>query len=185
MKKIVSLLALVGAGFVCRAGDLVSIDSLAIMQKSAEGQELIGKIQKEVDSFKEEVAKAQKNLAEQQESLSKQVKVLSKEAVQEKREALEQSRKKLEREFADKEEALRGNIQRKQMALREKQLAVINEVFEKEGWSALIDKNTPGLLCVSNAIDRTDVVLKAVDAKHSANTGKPPAKSVKPTLKAA
>jgi Skp family chaperone for outer membrane proteins len=182
MKKILSLLALVSASFACRAGELVSIDSLAIMQKSAEGKELIGKIQKEVDSFKEEVTKAQKNLAEQQESLGKQAKVLSQEAVQEKKEALEQSRKKLEREFADKEEALRGNIQRKQMALREKQLAVINEVFEKEGWTALIDKNTPGLLCVSTAIDKTDVVLKAVDAKFQV---KAPAKAAKPTIKAA
>lgn len=185
MKKILALLTLVSASFVCRAGDLVSIDSLAIMQKSAEGKELVGKIQKEVDSFKEEVTKTQKELAEQQESLSKQAKVLSKEAVQEKREALEQSRKKLEREFADKEEALRGNIQRKQMALREKQLAVINEVFEKEGWTALIDKNTPGLLCVSNTIDRTDIVLKAVDAKYQANSGKASSKAVKPSIKAA
>ena len=61
---------------------------------------------------------------------------------------------------------LRSSIQKKQIALRERQLKIANEVAEKEKWSLVVDKNTPGVLFVANAIDRTDSVLKAVDAKY-------------------
>lgn len=171
---------------------LVAIDSMAIMQKSLEGKGMVEKIQKEIDAFQQEVQSTQKELSEQQESLAKQAKVLSKEAMQEKVEGLNQKKKKLEREFAGKEEELRNSIQKRQLALRERQLVVVNQVFEKEGWGALIDKNTPGLLCVANTIDRTEQLLKEVDAKYQQaksskdSTVKVAAKdSVKPSIKVA
>ncbi len=154
------------------AGELVSIDSLAIMQKSIEGKELADKIRKEVDQFQEEVKTAQIELGQSQESLAKQSKVLSKESMQEKADELGQRRKEMERKLADKEEHLRARIQKYQVALHEKQRAVVSEVFGKEKWTAVIDKNTPGLLCVSDAIDQTEKVLKAVDAKYSASNDK-------------
>ncbi len=168
------------------AGELVSIDSLAIMQKSIEGKELADKIRKEVDQFQEEVKTAQMELGQSQESLSKQSKVLSKESMQEKADELGQRRKEMERKLADKEEHLRARIQKYQVALHEKQRGVVNEVFEKEKWTAVIDKNTPGLLCVSAAIDQTEKVLKAVDAKYLASSDKKaPKKVAKATSKPA
>lgn len=172
MKKILSLVtaAVLLSGAFAQAADtkpLVSIDSISIMQQSLEGKELTGKIQKEVEAFQTEVKKTQQDLSELQESLTKQAKVLSKEAMQEKTEELTLKKKELERKFADKEEALRASIQRKQIDLQKRQLKVITEVFEKEQWGAVIDKNTPGLLCVSNAIDKTDIVLRAVNEKYS------------------
>jgi len=165
------------------AGALVSIDSLVIMQKSTEGQKLATEIKKDIESFQGEVQKTQKELAEMQESLAKQSRILSKEAMQDKAEELNNKRKKLEREFADKEEVLRAEIQKKQMSLREKQLAVINKVFGEEKWSALLDKNTPGLLCVSDAIDRTTEVLSRVDKEYAAS--KKPATATKGVAKPA
>jgi outer membrane protein len=181
--------ALLGGGLCAQGtGDVVSVDSISIMQKSVEGKQLAEKIRKEVDQFQEELKLAQQDLSQAGESLSKQSKVLSKDSLQEKAEEITQRRKEMERKFADKEETLRARIQKYQVALHEKQRAVINEVFEKEQWSMLIDKNTPGLLCVSTAIDRTDKVLKAVDAKYLASNGKKTSTTVakattKPTAK--
>ena len=115
MKKMLSALAAVvmlSSAFVtAKTTELVSIDSILIMQKSQEGKELAAKIQKDVDAFQEEIRKTQKDLTDQQEALNKQAKILSKEALQEKSEELANKRKKYERDFADKEEALRASIQ--------------------------------------------------------------------------
>jgi Skp family chaperone for outer membrane proteins len=184
MKKILSgiaalILACSSGAFAKEAGAIVSIDSIAIMQKSAEGKELAEKIKKEIEQFQDEVKNTQKDVNEMQEALGKQAKVLSKEAMAEKTEEVAQRRKKLEREFADKEEALRASIQRQQFALREKQLAVINEVFEQRNdVVALIDKNTPGLLCVKASIDETETYLKVVDEKYQSKTSAKKASAV-------
>jgi hypothetical protein len=42
-------------------------------------------------------------------------------------------------------------------------MKVVNQEFEKQQWGLLIDKNTPGVLCVAKAIDKTDELLKKVD----------------------
>lgn len=152
---------------VLEKGKIVSIDSLMIMQKSLEGKELSGKIQQEIDSFQVEIKKAQQELADKQEALNKQSKVLSKDAFDLKAEELVNTRKNYERTFADKEEGLRASIQKQQIALRDRQMKVINNVFEQEGYAAILDKQAPGVLFVSNNIDKTDFVLKAVDEKFS------------------
>jgi len=167
MIKTAALVALCSVGYSFAANELVSIDSFAIMQKSKEGKEVMSSIQGDITSFQAEVQKAQKTIATEQENLEKQAKVLSKDALQEKTEKLANLRKKNEREFTDKEEQLRAAIQRKQMSLRERQLKTVNEVFEKEKWGVVIDKNSPGVLCISSAVDQTEKVLAAVDAKYS------------------
>ena len=166
MKKLMALAAILSMSTAFGVGEIVSVDSLMIMQKSKEGQDLTGKLQKEVESFQGELKKAQKDLNDSQEALNKQALALNKEALDQKNEELASKRKKVERDFTDKQELLQASLQRQQMALRERQMQVIGSVFQEEGYAAMLDKNTPGLLCVSNSIDKTDVFLKAVDDKY-------------------
>ncbi len=160
----------VGGVPVVEKGKIVSIDSLMIMQKSLEGKELSGKIQQEIDGFQVEIKKAQQELSDKQETLNKQSKVLSKDAFDQKSEELASTRKSYEHTFAAKEEGLRASIQKQQLALRDRQMKVISNVFDQEGYAAIFDKNAPGLLFVSNALDKTDYVLKTVDDKFAAAT---------------
>jgi len=171
MKRVLSALAalsVMSMNFVAAKSELVSIDSILIMQKSKEGQEISAKIQKDVEKFQKEVEGYQKELVAMQESITKQSKALSQTALQEKTEQLTNKKKDIERKLTEKEEALKGEIQKKQFMLREKQLATITEVSSKEDWGMLVDRNVPGVLYVSNAIDKTDMVLKAVDEKYLA-----------------
>ena len=158
-------------------GKIASIDSMLIMKQSDEGVNLAGKIQKEIDAFQLEIKNVQKELGDLQEGINKQTKLLSAEALSAKTDELANKRKSYERTFADKEEQLRGSIQKQQMALRERQIKVINSVSEKEGYLAMLDKNTPGLLFVSNAIDKTEHMLKAVNQHFTADKAKAPAKA--------
>jgi outer membrane protein len=150
------------------ATKIASIDSLMIMQQSDEGIKLAMKIQKEIDAFQNEIKNVQKELGDMQESINKQAKLLSEDALNQKADELAAKRKTYERTFVDKEEQLRASIQKQQVALRERQMKVINSVSEKEGYLAMLDKNTPGLLFVSNTIDQTEHMLKAVNQHFNA-----------------
>jgi len=153
-----------------KKGKLVSIDSIFLMQESKEGQLLTEHFQKEVEAFKNNVKEEQQKLVTFQEKLEKQAKILSREAKLEKEEDFLKMKKTAERELADKEEALKIKIQRQQFALRERQMKVANEVFKKRGWGMMIDKNTPGVLFVNNAIDKTSEILKVVDASYKSES---------------
>lgn len=177
MKKLLTLVLVGGlfAGNVLSAdskGELVSIDSLTLMQKSKEGKALAAMLQKEIESFQKEVQGAQQQVVALQETIQKQAKVLSKEALMEKGGELTRMKKRAERDLADKEEALKMTVQRHQTLLRDKQLKSAKVVFEAKGWGMMIDKNTPGVLFVNNAIDKTDEILEVVDAEFNKETAK-------------
>lgn len=174
MKKM--LIATLSCGFVFgfsmlvnaeSATSVISIDSMKIMMESQEGKKIAGQIKGDVDKFQNEVKAAQKQLDDMQADLSKKAKVLSAEALQEKTEELAEKKKNIERDLAGKEESLRMKIQRKQIALRDKQMTIVNEQAQKNNWPVVVDKNTPGVLFVSTATDRTGLVLQAIDEKYS------------------
>ena len=142
---------------------LVSIDSILLMQKSKEGQLLTQRLQKDIEEFQNYAKNAQQEIVEFQETVQKQAKVLSKEALIEKGERLEKMRKTAERGLGDKEAELKRKIQREQGMLRERQMVNVSNVFENKNWGMVIDRNTPGVLFVKNAIDKTDELLKIVD----------------------
>ncbi len=142
---------------------LVSIDSILLMQKSKEGQLLTQRLQKDIEEFQNYAKNAQQEIVEFQETVQKQAKVLSKEALIEKGERLEKMRKTAERGLGDKEAELKRKIQREQGMLRERQMINVSNVFENKNWGMVIDRNTPGVLFVKNAIDKTDELLKIVD----------------------
>ena len=149
---------------------VVSMNSILMMQKSKEGQKLSKEVQKAVEEFQAFAKNTQKELIDFQETISKQSKVLSKQALMEKGEKLAEMKKKAEREFSDREEVLKRDMQRKHAILRNKQMMVANEIFNKnkkeKGWDYLLDRNIPGLLCVSERVDVTDEVLKVVDESY-------------------
>ena len=172
MKKLLTLVLVGGllSGNALAAdskGQLVSIDSLSLMQKSKEGKALAGMLQKEIESFQKEVQSAQQQVVALQETIQKQAKVLSKEALMEKGGELTRMKKRAERDLADKEEALKMTVQRHQTLLRDKQLKSAKKVFDDKDWGMMIDKNTPGVLFVNNAIDKTDEILKVIDAEYN------------------
>ncbi len=168
MKKqtllLITALSAVSFGFVSAKNEpLVSIDSVHIMQESKEGKILAEKLKGKITDYQNFVQKSQQEMVALQDEVTKKADVLSKEALQEKTESLTRKKKDFERILADREEGLRAELQREQIKLRDKQLLVANTISEEEKWGLVVDKNTPGVLFVNKAIDRTSVVLKKVD----------------------
>lgn len=172
MKKFHSTILALGLLAGNAFADLVSIDSLKMLQESKEGKSLQTRLQKDIETFQKEVQGAQQKVVELQEKIQKQAKVLSKKALMEKGEELSTMKKRAERDLADKEESLKNKVQREQMMLREKQLKTAKRIFDGKNWGMMIDKNTPGVLFVNDAIDKTSEVLKIVDAEYAKDAAK-------------
>lgn len=169
---------------------LVAIDSVYIMQSSKEGQKINAEVEKKINELQEFITNSQKELVKAQEDIKAKADVLSKEALQEKTEALVAKKKHIETEINNKQEALRAESQRKLLKLRDKQLALTQKTFTESNWgTALIDKNTPGLLCTLDSIDKTKEVLAIIDKDYdkalSTVAKAPSAKTEKKEIKSA
>lgn len=156
-------MAAASVGFISAKNDLVSVDSLHVMQESKEGKVLAEKLKAKINDYQEFVKRSQQELASLQEDITKKADMLSKDALQDKTDQLARKKKDLERILADKEETLKAELQKEQIKLRDKQLAVANSMCQEKDWGIVIDKNTPGVLFVNKAIDKTDDLLKKVD----------------------
>ncbi|MCF7799524.1 OmpH family outer membrane protein [Candidatus Babeliales bacterium] len=145
---------------------LVSIDSIGLMQKSKEGQKLAVVMQSKIEEFQKTVQNKQKELVNFQEEVLKQEKVLSQEALEEKGRKLVQMKKDAERFLSDKEQAIKEELEKHQILLRNKQMKIFDDFCKKEKYSVALDARMPGVLFVSNSVDITDKALKEVDKKY-------------------
>ncbi|MFA6526817.1 MAG: OmpH family outer membrane protein [Candidatus Babeliales bacterium] len=174
MKKVLSLLtalSVASTGFAAGDQKIISLDSLSIMQKSKEGVAVATEIQKKIENFQAKVKNSQNELIDLQSAFEKKMLVLSEEAKLAEREKIENTKRKLEQKLSIEEESLRKSIQAKQLALREKQLGVVANIYKNEPNLVVMDNRTPGFLFASSGLDQTDKVLKAVDDAYAAEKG--------------
>lgn len=170
MKKILSGIVAVTALSLSLASakDIVCFDSMRILQEAKENQKIAGELNSKIEELQNFVKESQQKLVDMQSELDKKTTILSKEALQEKTEAIVQKKKDLERTIGDKKEKLEKIIQQKQIALRTKQIGVINEFCKKEDVGVLVDSRAPGVVFASDALDRTDALIKAIDTAYDA-----------------
>lgn len=147
-------------------GQIVAVDSIQLLHTSQEGQLVTKGLQAEIDSFTQSIDQAKLDLDKLESELKEQEAVLSKEALEAKQEEVRQKQEECDKTYAQREMKLRDSIQRQQTRLRDRHMAVMNKVMDKEGWAAIVDKNTPGVLCVAKNIDVTDMMLKQIDADY-------------------
>ncbi|NDV28500.1 OmpH family outer membrane protein [Desulfovibrio sp. JC010] len=142
------------------ASQKIAIASMAKLIKESEaGQDAQKKMEKKFETAKKQLEGKQKELEKLKQSLQKQSLVLSLEAKQDK----EIEFKRKVRDYQDLAQA----TQRK-MQLEEKKAGtpvlqliqkVVNEYGKKNGYTAIYDKKTSGLLYVDETVDITNQLL--------------------------
>lgn len=171
MKKVLLGLALASAfnfSFVSAKNEaLISIDSMFLMQESQEGKLLTEDIKSKVQAFQNYAKESNEKISKLKQEIEDQKEVLSEKALTEKKETLAQMESIESKVLSQREQGLRAEIQKTQMQLHDKQRKVADRLMSEQNWGMIIDKNTPGVLCVSKAIDKTSDVLKALDAEYS------------------
>lgn len=151
---------------VSTKGQIVAVDSIELLHSSQEGQVVTKNLQAEIDRFTQSLDQAKLELDKLEKDLKDQEGILSTEALEAKKEEVKKKQEECDRTYAQREMKLRETIQRQQMQLRDKQMAVMNKVMEEKEWAAIVDKNTPGVLCVAKSMDVTDMMLKAINVDY-------------------
>lgn len=168
-KQALLMVGLMVFGSVCLAENtkFVVIDRNVLLQESPKGKKLSGELKEEFEALTAEYQSDQKDLVARVTALDKQSKVLSKEALAEKKEELEKKKQEYQFKISNKEESLRRKSQTKQHALFEEFEEIIKDLFVKNNWELLVDKNTPGVICKAEN-DKTEMVLKAINERSAA-----------------
>jgi outer membrane protein len=117
------------------------------------------------------VDELQKKLNEQKEDLlkiesefQKQSLMLSLDAQVDKRKELKRKRLYLEYLYKDYSEQMKDAEREAAQKLGQELNGIVQKIAKEEGFLLVIDKGTPGLIVYDDAIEITDMVVKAYDA---------------------
>ena len=149
-------------------GQILSIDSVRLMQQSKEGQALFAEFEAERNKAVEGLKKSEEEVKSLAETMNKQQALLSPDALREKKTEIERKEKQLARKRDGVAEDLNSLFQGRQEALFSKQMGKASQMFDERKGSVLLDKRTPGVLAVNESLDMTDDVIKVVNAEYDA-----------------
>jgi outer membrane protein len=120
---------------------------------------------------KRKAAEAQlKPMMEKGKALSEEIQskrfVLSEEALYQKQLDLAELQNDARARMAELEGQYKVDSERLVGPLRQKLIEIINEIGKSEGFTLILERNTPGLLYSREALDITDLVIKRFDKKR-------------------
>lgn len=118
----------------------------------------VKRAQAELDSKKEQLQKMSKEITVKGDSLNEK-------ARSQKEEELISQEKSLKRTLEDSKEALRRKNSELVMGLVKELRKVIAEIGEKDGYTLILEKGSPGVLFSDKAVDITEKVIKEFDSK--------------------
>jgi len=172
MKKtfILAIMLLIACTFAFSEVKIGVVNAQDILQKSKKGLEIQKSIQAlqdkkegEIKAMNDEITKIEKEI---------QSPALNDDARNKKSIDLENKRKNLKRYLEDARNEFEQESQ-KQLAEFEKELMpIIDSIGKTKGFSMIIDFSRSGLVYMDPAIDITDEVVKAIDAKLPGTAGK-------------
>jgi Skp family chaperone for outer membrane proteins len=172
VKKIVReilLLAVLASGSFVLSAKIFSIDSMRLLKESREGQKVVSENEKDrkgVMDFEYEKSKKIAKLRDKVENGMRREK-WGEEEIRDKYEELGRA----QREAKFKVEASRQDFERRAskrvQAFKKKAYSVAENALKKQDCTVLLDKkNTSGLIFVSPSTDKTDTVIKELNAKY-------------------
>lgn len=180
---LVSVLSLTSPMAFAKQAKIISIDTLVLMQNSQAGKNVARQMREEVEKFQKYVESKKKSLAELETELREKSELLNRDVLETKQGELAAKTKAAEREFAAKEDELRDTIQSAKKKLDTRIQGVVATYAKEHGAEVVVDKNTPGIVFVDPAIDRTSEVLKEFDAEYAKLNQPAPASTAKDAIK--
>jgi outer membrane protein len=141
------------------------INPQKIMDNTKKGLE----VQKRLQNLQTEKRKQGQAMQEEIKKLEKEVlsPALNNEARQRKTLELQEKQKALRRFAEDAQNEFRRAYQKELAALEKEILPLIENLGKQKGFTIILDVTTTGVAYYDKAIDITDEVIKAIDAKYS------------------
>lgn len=173
-RKSLAILVIFSIGGSCLSAKVFSIDSRRVLQESREGRSILASTDKERKAVMDlEYKESQKiaKLREDIESAMRSGKLVG-DDIQDKYEELGKAQRKAKYVLESAREDFKVSEQKKVMAFRNKMHKLAGEFFKKQGCSMVFDKGAPGIMYVSTATDKTDTLIKELDANYKKENAK-------------
>lgn len=170
MKKVqvgLGLVALVGSSMLL--AEVCSVDSARILQESAEGRSVMVLNEKDKKAVMDLEYAESKKIEKLRDSLENSMRAgsLSEESMQEKYEEFGLAQRKAKQAVENAREDAGRNQQKRVMAFRKKIYEAAGEYFsQKREVTQVLDSNTPGTIYVAAASDKTDELIKELNARY-------------------
>ncbi|MFW6323707.1 MAG: OmpH family outer membrane protein [Desulfovibrionales bacterium] len=162
MKKTIMLtlaLLLLGSAASLAETKIAIIDMKQVMEQSEPGQKAKNELSSKFEGMKGELEAQQAEIQELQKGIQKQSMVLSQEAKQDK----EIEFKRKVRDYQDTLRQYQRNIQQEESKMvspiLEKAVAVIQDFGKQNGYTAVFDTKTSGLMYADEAVDITEKII--------------------------
>jgi len=168
MKKILIATAavLAGAAFLAAETKIGIINPQAVLQASVKGKEVIGKLQQQEQAKAKQYEALQKAI----DSLTKDAAnaALNQETREKKAQELQAKQTEIKRFAEDAQKELLAERQKEFDAMQKDLMPIIEQISREGGYSVVLDLTTSGIAYADPAVDITEAVIKAYDAKTAA-----------------
>jgi outer membrane protein len=141
------------------------IDLEQAWSSTDEGKEVRDQLQRKLRAAEAKMQPMIESFQQLQKEMQEMQHVLSKEALQKRQFDLVELKGQLENESAGLEQQLKLEEARLTSPLREKFVAVVDEIGRKEGFSLILLRGAPGIMYSREALDITDLVVEAFNKK--------------------
>ena len=164
---ILAVAVLIGWGMGA-TDDRVKIGVIDLEQATSStemGKEVREQLQRKLRAAEAKMQPMIENFQQLQKEMQEMQHVLSKEALQRRQFDLVELKGQLENESAGLKQQLKLEEARLTAPLREKFIAVVDEIGRKQGFSLILLRGAPGIMYSREALDITDLVVEAVNKK--------------------
>jgi outer membrane protein len=141
------------------------IDLEQAWSSTEEGKEVRDQLQRKLRAAEAKMQPMIENFQQLQKEMQEMQHVLSKDALQKRQFDLVELKGQLENESAGLEQQLKLEEARLTSPLREKFVAVVDEIGRDKGFSLILLRGAPGIMYSREALDITDLVVEAFNKK--------------------
>jgi len=166
-KTLLTVLAIVALAAFAQAEIKIGIiNPPKILQVSLKGKEVLGRL----NQLQETIQKKYESMQREIDSLQKEVlsPVLNEETREKKNLELQNKKTELNRYAEDERKNLGLKQQKEYENMQRELMPIIEKIARDNGYSLVLDVTTAGVAFVDPALDITDSVIKAFDAKQAA-----------------
>ncbi len=174
MKASTTLMFIATVGVLCASGAVAHakedrigfVDFQKVFEKSKVIQKLNAELERDLKSEQAAISRKRDSLESKKQAFEKKTAVMNDDVRTKKEEELLKEFKDLKRYANDKEEEFKRKGSGLMQNIMKELTDIVKEIGEKEGYTAIVERATGGVLYMATTADITDAVVEAYDKRN-------------------
>jgi len=142
------------------------VDVQEFQEKSVAFQKIRDKLKGQFEALQKKLEDEKNALMKLEDDFRKQSMMLSLDAKDDKRNALEKKRRYYKYLYEDLSEQMKDAERDATRRVLQELEGVVRDLAKKEGYTVILERKTPGLIYIDDAVNITDKMIKAYDAMN-------------------